>query len=76
MEHGTYIKMINRVSYMGIVCHKLISIHNVHCIPSVYYNYIYIYAFSRRFYPKRLTLHSNYSFFTFDQLLYDQLLYV
>ncbi len=25
--------------------------------------YIYIYAFSRRFYPKRLTLHSSYSFF-------------
>ncbi len=24
--------------------------------------YIYIYAFSRRFYPKRLTLHSSYSF--------------
>ncbi len=31
-------------------------------------HYIYIYAFSRRFYPKRLTLHSSYSF-TFDQLL-------
>ncbi len=31
-------------------------------------NYIYIYAFSRRFYPKRLTLHSSYSF-TFYQLL-------
>ncbi len=28
----------------------------------------YIYAFSRRFYPKWLTLHSSYSF-TFDQLL-------
>ncbi len=26
-----------------------------------YYN-IYIYAFSRRFYPKRLTLHSSYSY--------------
>ncbi len=25
--------------------------------------YIYIYAFSRRFYPKRLTLHSSYSFY-------------
>ncbi len=24
-------------------------------------HYIYIYAFSRRFYPKRLTLHSSYS---------------
>ncbi len=27
-----------------------------------YLVYIYIYAFSRRFYPKRLTLHSSYSF--------------
>ncbi len=25
--------------------------------------YIYIYAFSRRFYPKRLTVHSGYNFF-------------
>ncbi len=25
----------------------------------------YIYAFSRRFYPKRLTLHSSYSFYIF-----------
>ncbi len=33
-----------------------------------HYIYIYIYAFSRRFYPKRLTLHSSYSF-TFYQLL-------
>ncbi len=34
----------------------------------MFYIYIYIYAFSRRFYPKRLTLHSSYSF-TFYQLL-------
>ncbi len=27
-----------------------------------YFN-IYIYAFSRRFYPKRLTVHSGYTFF-------------
>ncbi len=26
-------------------------------------NYIYIYAFSGRFYPKRLTVHSGYTFF-------------
>ncbi len=26
-------------------------------------DYIYIYAFSRRFYPKRLTVHSDYTFF-------------
>ncbi len=29
---------------------------------SDYYIYIYIYAFSRRFYPKRLTVHSGYTF--------------
>ncbi len=29
-----------------------------HCI-----HFIYIYAFSRRFYPKRLTVHSGYTFF-------------
>ncbi len=33
------------------------------------YIYIYIYSFSRRFYPKRLTLHSSYSFYIFYQLL-------
>ncbi len=27
------------------------------------YIYIYIYTFSRRFYPKRLTVHSGYTFF-------------
>ncbi len=27
------------------------------------HTHIYIYAFSRRFYPKRLTLHSSYSFY-------------
>ncbi len=36
-------------------------------IPQIYWtldtDYIYIYAFSRRFYPKRLTLHSGYTFF-------------
>ncbi len=37
-------------------CHRSISICNI---------YIYIYAFSRRFYPKRLTLHSSYSFYIF-----------
>ncbi len=26
-------------------------------------HFIYIYAFSRRFYPKRLTVHSGYTFF-------------
>ncbi len=27
------------------------------------WDYIYIYAFSRRFYPKRLTVHSRYTYF-------------
>ncbi len=29
----------------------------------VFYIYIYIYAFSRCFYPKRLTVHSGYTLF-------------
>ncbi len=33
-------------------------------------NDIYIYAFSRRFYPKRLTLHSSYSFYIFSALAF------
>ncbi len=32
--------------------------------------YIYIYAFSRRFYPKRLTLHSRYSFYILSALAF------
>ncbi len=31
---------------------------------------IYIYAFSRRFYPKRLTLHSSYSFYILSALAF------
>ncbi len=38
------------------------------CLFQINTVYIYIYAFSRHFYPKRLTLHSSYSF-TFYQLL-------
>ncbi len=36
----------------------------------VYCTYIYIYAFSRRFYPKRLTLHSSYSFYILSALAF------
>ncbi len=32
--------------------------------------YIYIYAFSRRFYPKWLTLHSSYSFYISSALFF------
>ncbi len=32
--------------------------------------YIYIYAFSRRFYPKRLTLHSSYNFYILSALAF------
>ncbi len=34
------------------------------------YIYIYIYAFSRHFYPKRLTLHSSYSFYILSALAF------
>ncbi len=32
--------------------------------------YIYMYAFSRRFYPKQLTLHSSYSFYILSALAF------
>ncbi len=44
-------RFINKAQFDAGFAHRLI--------------YIYIYAFSRRFYPKRLTLRSSYSF-TFD----------
>ncbi len=37
---------------------ELKQVQNLH-----WKQYIYIYAFSRRFYPKRLTVHSGYNFF-------------
>ncbi len=38
--------------------------------------YIYIYAFSRRFYPKRLTLHSSYSFYILSALAFPGVLII
>ncbi len=45
-----------------------IFLYTVHYLICGFFSYIgvtftfYIYAFSRRFYPKRLTLHSGYTF--------------
>ncbi len=36
----------------------------------LFHIYIYIYAFSRRFYPKRLTLHSSDSFYILSALAF------
>ncbi len=36
---------------------------NFQSVPLPLRGYIYIYAFSRRFYPKRLTVHSGYTYF-------------
>ncbi len=38
-------------------------INLINCISNLAGNYIYIYAFSRHFNPKRLTVHSGYTFF-------------
>ncbi len=40
----------------GFVSARRMCVHNK-------YIYIYMYAFSRRFYPKRLKVHSAYTFF-------------
>ncbi len=55
------VTVLNEADQCGVVCKLDIGVFR-------YFIYIYIYAFSRRFYPKRLTLHSSYSF-TFYQLL-------
>ncbi len=58
-----YPASLAKKKYLSTVCDVVeISFKADHC------ESVYIYAFSRRFYPKRLTVHSSYSF-TFDQLL-------
>ncbi len=60
LEHGRVYANVGGVTISDPNCYITVGV------------YIYIYAFSRRFYPKQLTLHSSYSlfvFFTFDQLL-------
>ncbi len=42
----------------------------------LYNIYIYIYAFSRRFYPKRLTLHSSYSFTFYQRYIKEWLVFL
>ncbi len=47
------------------------SVHNIlHNISTEESYTFYIYAFSRRFYPKRLTVHSGYTFFLYQYVLY------
>ncbi len=50
------ILLILPLSYESIIMECSLNIQNIHI-------YIYIYAFSRCFYPKRLTVHSGYAFF-------------
>ncbi len=44
--------------------------YTANILPAHFCVYIYIYAFSRRFYPKRLTLHSSYSFYILSALAF------
>ncbi len=64
--------LINYLLQMDIfINHKLqIDIFINHELQMGIYIYIYIYAFSRRFYPKRLTLHSSYSFYILSALAF------
>ncbi len=48
-------------SVRGIRVWRILQ-HAVKWYGTPLWHYIYIYAFSRRFYPKRLTLHSGYTF--------------
>ncbi len=51
-------------------CEFVIFPWSFHLIPMSFYIYIYIYAFSRRFYPKQLTVHSSYSFYILSVLAF------
>ncbi len=42
---------------------NILIINNQDCCCDLHLHYIYIYAFCRRFYPKRLTVPSGYTFF-------------
>ncbi len=44
-------------------------LHSLVCIVSTF-TFIYIHAFSRHFYPKRLTLHLSYSFYILSALAF------
>ncbi len=57
---GLYFK--DQVQIMGIL-DPLMKVLNPRICLCSYEIYIYIYAFSRHFYPKRLTVHSGYTFF-------------
>ncbi len=48
---------------MYCVNSNILIINNQDCCCDLHLHYIYIYAFCRRFYPKRLTVHSGYTFF-------------
>ncbi len=63
-EVGFSVKPIASATFIQILVHSFVPKPKWHSVTLVY---IYIYAFSRRFYPKRITLHSSYSF-TFYQL--------
>ncbi len=47
-------------------CPKIFNLNVVNTFTFTFY----IYAFSRRFYPKRLTLHSSYSFYILSALAF------
>ncbi len=55
---------------LSSMCTKHFSHTAVYTIPQNTQQYIYIYAFSRRFYPKRLTLHFKLQFYILSALAF------
>ncbi len=58
--------------YISLPC-RLLSCCNMKRFPMnlvTFYIYIYIYAFSRCFYPKQITWHSSYSFYILSALAF------
>ncbi len=59
--YRTGLSFILLIGYEWIMKSRLLLLDNI-SFPTHIYTYIYIYAFSRRFYPKTLTVHSSYKF--------------
>ncbi len=62
MSHGLFYQCIYYVSGPGYISVALLSMEGSESSPISSKIYIYIYAFNRRFYPKRLTVHLGYTF--------------
>ncbi len=58
-----FLNIYNFFYIKDVLCIYIITVKYKQYTALIFFNNIYMYAFSRRFYPKRLTVHSDYTFF-------------